>query len=157
MPILDGIEALKVIHKNFPTVRILILTGFADDVYVRQCLEYGINGFLTKTMELDDIIRAMRTAYSNEVYHTKLLDNSLFKNYLVQKKKTSANLLPDFSDEEIRILALLSEEKNTYEISCMLNLSKRSIEIKRDRMREKANVKTIGGLLLYAFKRKLIL
>jgi len=157
MPLLDGIEALKVIQKNFPCIRILIFTGFTDDIYVMQCLEYGINGFLTKSMDLEEIIRAIKTAYLNEVYHTNLLDNSLFKNYLVQKKKTSANLLPYFSDEEIRLLSLLSEEKNTYEISCMLNLSKRSIEVKRDKMRQKANVKTLGGLLLYAFKRKLIL
>jgi DNA-binding NarL/FixJ family response regulator len=157
MPILNGIEALKIIHNNFPCVRILIFTGFTDDIYVSQCLEYGINGFLTKTMDLGEIIRAIKTAYLNDVYHTNLLDNSLFKNYLVQKKKTSATLLPDFSDEELRILTLLSEEKNTYEISCILNLSKRSIELKKDKMRQKANVKTVGGLLLHAFKRKLIL
>jgi len=157
MPLLDGIEALKVIHKNFPCIRILIFTGFTDDIYVMQCLEYGINGFLTKNMDLEEIIRAIKTAYLNDVYHTNLLDNSLFKNYLIQKKKTSARLLPDFSGEEMKILSLLSEEKNTYEISCMMNLSKRSIELKRDKMRQKANVKTLGGLLLYAFKRKLIL
>ncbi|WP_315823368.1 response regulator transcription factor [Paraflavitalea speifideaquila] len=45
MPRLSGIEALKIIHHNYPDTRILILTAFSDEVYVAQCLEYGINGF----------------------------------------------------------------------------------------------------------------
>lgn len=156
MPQLSGIEALKVIHSKYPSISILIFTAFTDEVYVQQCLECGINGFLTKTMDIEEIVKAIRAASKNEVYYTNLLNNSLFKDYLVRKKKALANLLPQFSSEELKILTLLSEEKNTDEISDILNLSKRSIEIKRDKMRHKAKVKTVAGLVLYAFKRNLI-
>jgi DNA-binding NarL/FixJ family response regulator len=156
MPLLSGIEALKVIHSKYPSIPILIFTAFTDEVYVQQCLECGINGFLTKTMDIEEIVKAIRAASKNEVYYTNLLNNSLFKDYLVRKKKALANLLPQFSNEELKILTLLSEEKNTDEISDILNLSKRSIELKRDKMRHKAKVKTVAGLVLYAFKRNLI-
>jgi len=156
MPRLSGIEALKIIHTHYPDTRILILTAFSDEVYVAQCLEYGINGFLTKTMDIADIVRAIKAAYNNEVFYTNLLDNPLLKHYVLKRKKSVANLLPDFTTEELKILNLLSEEKNTEEISDRMNLSKRSVELKRDRMRQKANVKTVGGLLLYALKRNLI-
>jgi DNA-binding NarL/FixJ family response regulator len=156
MPRLSGIEALKIIHHHYPDTRILILTAFSDEVYVAQCLEYGINGFLTKTMDIVEIVKAIEAAYNNEVFYTNLLNNPLLKHYVLKRKKAVTNLLPDFSNEELKILNLLQEEKNTDEISDRMNLSKRSVELKRDKMRQKANVKTIGGLLLYALKRNLI-
>jgi FixJ family two-component response regulator len=70
--------------------------------------------------------------------------------------KQTQNLLPDFSTEEMKILNFLKEEKTTEEISILMNLSKRSIELKRDKMRGKANSKTVGGLLLYALKRGIL-
>lgn len=156
MPRLSGIEALKIIHHNYPGTRILILTAFSDEVYVAQCLEYGINGFLTKAMDISVIVEAIEAAYRNEVFYTNLLSNPLLKHYVLKKKKAITNLLPEFSKEELQILNLLREEKNTEEISDRMNLSKRSVELKRDKMRQKANVKTVGGLLLYAIKRNLI-
>ena len=64
--------------------------------------------------------------------------------------------LPFFSDGEIRILTLIKEEKTTEEISNLMNLSKRSIELKREKMKLKARKKTVAGLILYAFKRGLL-
>ncbi|WP_315823366.1 helix-turn-helix transcriptional regulator [Paraflavitalea speifideaquila] len=62
--------------------------------------------------------------------------------------------MPDFSNEELKILNLLREEKNTDEISDRMNLSKRSVELKRDKMRQKANVKTIGGLFVVCVEKE---
>ncbi len=157
MPVMNGIEALKIIHEKYPHVHTLMLTAFFDEVYVAQCLQYGINGYLTKEMDIEQVIQAIHLAYENEVYHNNLLNNALLKNYLVKNKKSTAQLLPEFTEEEICILNLLKQEKRTEEISEIMHLSKRSIEIKRDKMREKANVKTVAGLLLYAMKRNILI
>jgi DNA-binding NarL/FixJ family response regulator len=156
MPNLSGVEALKVIHEKYPDIRTLMLTAFIDEVYVAQCLQYGINGYLTKDMDMEEIVAAIRTAYQNKVYNNNLLNNALFKSYLVKNGKNVSEMLPHFTEEEITILDLLRSEKTTEEISNIMHLSKRSIEIKRDKMREKANVKTVGGLLLYATKRNML-
>ncbi|HTE12467.1 MAG TPA: response regulator transcription factor [Chitinophagaceae bacterium] len=155
MPGINGIEALKTIHNQYPDIKVLVLSAFFDELYVARCLEYGINGYLTKSMDMEDIIKAIHLAYNNEVYVNNLLNNALLKKYLAKYKK-SEKLLPVFSNEELQLLNLLKHEKTTEEISVLMSLSKRSIEIKRDKMREKAFVKTIGGLLLYAFKTGLI-
>jgi DNA-binding NarL/FixJ family response regulator len=156
MPEANGIEALKIIYEKYPQVRVLILTAFLDEVYVGECLKYGINGYLTKTMDLQEILKAIQLASNNEVYYTNLLTNANLKSYLVRYGKNLSTTLPDFSQEEIRIIELLQAEKTTEEIATIMQLSKRSIEMKRDKMKEKAHVKTIGGLLLYCLKRGLI-
>jgi DNA-binding NarL/FixJ family response regulator len=156
MPKLNGIEALKVISKEFPEIRILMLSTYIDEVYVIQCLEYGINGYLTKDMEITELHTAINLSYRNEVYFSNLLTYSFMKSYAATYQKRNYNLLPSFSADEIKILKFLTEEKSVEEISSLINVSKRTVELKRDKMREKANVKTIAGLLLYAYKRGII-
>lgn len=156
MPGLNGIEVLKVMYSKYPAVKVLMLSAFFDEVYVGSCLEYGVNGYLTKNMEIPEIVHAIRAAYRNEVFLTNLLNDAQMKAYALRFNKSAGTLLPAFNPEELRILEMLREEKTTEEISSIMCMSKRSVELKRDRMREKANAKTIGGLLLYAMKRGLI-
>lgn len=156
MPEANGIEVLKIIYEKYPHIRVLMLSAFLDEVYVAECLKYGINGYLTKTMDIQEIIKAIHLAYNNEVYNTNLLTNANLKSYMVRHGKSLSAVLPDFTQEEIHIIELLQSEKTTEEIAAILNLSKRSIEMKRDKMKEKANVKTIGGLLMYCLKRGII-
>lgn len=153
---MNGIDALKIINAKHQEVRVLILSAFFDEIYVTQCLEYGINGFLTKNMEISEIIKAIKTAFSNEVYFTNLLSVPLFKRYVCNLHKSKSTFLPEFTKEEIKIVEYLRDEITTEEISKKMFLSKRSIEIKREKLKEKANVKTIGGLILYCYKRGLI-
>lgn len=156
MPKGDGLEALKFIHENYPEIRILVISAYIDEVYVGECLRYGIYGYLTKEMDISEIVNAIFKAHSNEMFVTNLMGNQLLRRYLHSFNRKVANILPEFTIEEIRILKLLSQERTTQEISSILNLSKRSIELKKDKMREKAGVKTIGGLLLYGSKRGFI-
>lgn len=156
MPGRNGIEVLKIVSELYPEIKILILSAFADDVCIAQCLHYGIYGYLTKSLDINEIVKAIHKVHNNEIYVTTVLSDQVFKQYLKANQKRTGNCLPEFGEDEIKILNLLKEERTTGEISSIMNLSKRSIEMKRDKMREKANVKTIGGLILYALKRGMI-
>lgn len=156
MPGMNGIEALKIIAARYPEVKVIMISAFLDEVFIAQCLEYGIYGYLSKTMGIGEIVKAIKEAFANRMYLTNLIEDRMVKNYLISFNKKTQNLLPDFTNEELQILNLLKEEKTTQEISTLMNQSKRSIELKRDRMRGKANSKTIGGLLLYALKRGIL-
>jgi DNA-binding NarL/FixJ family response regulator len=156
MPGMNGIEALKIISDKYPEIKVIMLSAFLDEVYIAQCLEFGIYGYLSKTMSVSEIAKAINEASENRVYLNNLIENRMVKRYLMSFNKQTQNLLPDFSTEEMKILNFLKEEKTTEEISILMNLSKRSIELKRDKMRGKANSKTVGGLLLYALKRGIL-
>jgi DNA-binding NarL/FixJ family response regulator len=156
MPGCNGLECLKIIYQEYPELKVIMLSQFLDAVYVATCLEYGIYGYLTKSTDLSEVINAIKKACSNEVYLTNLISNQLIKKYLISFKRKVDYILPQFTVEEIEILTLLREERSTEEISHIMNLSKRSIELKREKMKAKANTKTIGGLLIYALKRGII-
>jgi DNA-binding NarL/FixJ family response regulator len=156
MPHLNGLDCLSIINKEYPGVRVLMLSSLMDEASVMNCLEHDINGFLTKDIELTEIIRAIELASVNEVYVSNLISNASLKLYIKRFKKKMPLQLPVFSRDELEMLNLLKQEKTTEEIAEAQDLSKRSIEIKRDKMKKKANVKTIGGLLIYALKRGLI-
>lgn len=156
MPDMNGIEVLKILFEEYPEIKVLILSAFTDEIYVAQCMQYGVYGYLTKHMGIEEVIKAIEMADSNQLYFSNLISMQFARNYLKSYNKYGQDMLPYFSDEELKILDLLKREKSTEEISEIMNLSKRSIELKRDRMREKSNTKTVAGLILYAFKRGII-
>ena len=156
MPMMNGTRTLKILNEKYPTLRILILSAFLDDIYISECLDYGINGFLSKSMRIEEIVKAIRIASQNEVYLSNIFSNTLLRKYVVENRKQDKKLLPEFTHNEIRLTELLSQEKTTEEISKLLFLSKRSVEIKREKIKEKANVKTIGGLLLYCLRHGIL-
>jgi DNA-binding NarL/FixJ family response regulator len=156
MPEMNGIETLKLIKNHHPDVRVLMLSAFQDEIFILQCLQYGINGYLTKSMEVSEVSRAIKAAYRNEIYYSNCLNNAFMRNYALKHGKTDEYDLPIFTNEEIRILEFLRDEVPTEDISKQMCMSKRSIEIKRDKMREKAKTRTVSGLILYALKRGLL-
>lgn len=156
MPGLNGTESSQLLFEKYPEIKVLILSAFIDETYIAQCLQFGIYGYLSKTMDLSEIIIAIKKVNNNERYFDNLIANQLLKNYLNKFHKNINNILPEFSNKEIEILTLLKDEKTTEEISDLLHLSKRSIELKRDNMKVKANRRTVAGLLLYAMQRGLI-
>jgi DNA-binding NarL/FixJ family response regulator len=156
MSIMHGIDALKIIHHQYPAIRILMLSAFLDEVYIGECLKLGVNGYLSKNMDISEIVSAIKAASNNEVYFTNLISNVFLRNYIANHNRRSLHLLPHFSAEEIKIAEMIKQEMTTEEIADICCLSKRSIEVKREKMKEKANVRSIVGLLLYLIKRGLI-
>ena len=60
MPIMDGVEATRIIHEKFPDIKIVILTTFPDDSYVKDALHYGAYGYILKNMRPEDLISSIR-------------------------------------------------------------------------------------------------
>ena len=60
MPELDGVEATRIIHQRYPEVKILILTTFSDDEYVKNSLKYGAEGYLLKNRPTEELIESIR-------------------------------------------------------------------------------------------------
>ena len=156
MPEMSGLEALELIHSRYPDIKTLMLTAFIDEVYIAQCLQFGICGFLSKSMDMTDLSQAIKAAYQGEIFVSNLLNSQIYKNYLVEFRKYNNVSLPKFTQEEIKILDLMKAEKSGKEIARTMYLSQRSIELKRDKMKRKSNTQTSIGLLLYALKRGII-
>lgn len=159
MPEIDGINAISIIRKEFESIKIIILTMYDDQEMITKMMEMGANAYLTKTTDPEEIYQAILTCMNDDFYFNDLV-NKAFKGRLMQKKGVrqnyGAHAPVNFNEKEVKILQLLAEDKTTEEISKIIFLSPRTIETIRQNMKNKANTKTIGGLIMYAMRNKII-
>ena len=159
MPEIDGINAIQILRKEYNSVKIIVLTMYDDHQMISKMMEMGANAYLTKTTDPEEIYEAILTCMNEDFYFNDLV-NAAVMGKLMQKKSVRqiyGDSLPiTFSEKEIKILQLLSEDKTTEEISKQIFLSPRTIETIRQNMKSKVTAKTIGGLIMYAMRNKLI-
>ncbi len=157
MPEIDGVNAIKLIRKEYEDLKIIILSMYDDKEIITKMMEMGSNAFLTKTSDPDEIYQAILSVMNEDFYFNDLVNTAVLLK--LQHKKTVRKFYPNpvkFSDKEIRILKLISEDKTTDEISKEVFLSPRTVETIRQNMKSKVGVKTIAGLVMYAMRNKLL-
>ncbi len=159
MPIMDGIATLPEIKKIAPNAKVIMLTMVDDNSMITKLMELGANSYLTKTSDSEIIYEAIKTCFEQEYYFNSLTNKALLsnlkqKNPIIPHQLTSQEVL--LNDKETTILRLMCEEKSTKEIADMVELSPRTVEAIRDRLKVKTGSKTTAGLIMYAVKHKII-
>ena len=159
MPEIDGINAINIIRKEYEAVKIIILTMYDDQQMISKMMEMGANAYLTKTTDPEEIYEAILTCMNDDFYFNDLVNKAVMGK-LMQKKNVrqhyGTNTPVNFNEKELKILKLLAEDKTTEEISKIIFLSPRTIETIRQNMKTKVDAKTIGGLIMYGMRNKLI-
>ena len=159
MPEIDGINAISIIRKEYEALKIIVLTMYDDQEMITKMMEMGANAYLTKTTDPEEIYQAILTCMNDDFYFNELVNKAVMGK-LMQKKNVrqhyGTNTPIHFNEKEIKILQLLAEDKTTEEISKVIFLSPRTIETIRQNMKTKVNAKTIGGLIMYGMRNKLI-
>ena len=157
MPIKDGIDATKIITKNFPSIRVIILTMYEDERFVGHLMDCGAAGYLLKSTDPAEIKRAimdvMRTGFYLNPFVNKVL---IKKNYSKQKFNPSLTSEVVLSDREKEALTLVCMEFTAMEISQKMGISTRTVEAIKNRLMERFGVKNSVGLVFYAMKNQLI-
>jgi len=157
MPEIDGINAISLLRKEYDSVKIIVLTMYDDQEMISKMMEMGANAYLTKTTDPEEIYNAILTCMSDDYYFNDLVNKAVLVK--LQTRKGNKTFLPqavNFNEKEIKILKLIADDKTTEEISKEVFLSPRTIETIRQNMKNKAGVKTIGGLVMYGIRGKLI-
>jgi len=160
MPVMDGIATLPELKKQYPEIKIIMLTLLDDHSVVAKLMELGANSYLVKTSDADIIYEAIKTCFSKEYYFNTLTNKAMLFN-LRQNSTRSTSYQPSkedaqLNDKEVTVLRMMCEEKTTREIAESLNLSPRTIEAIRDRLKAKTGTKSTAGLIMFAVKNKLL-
>jgi len=125
MPVMNGVEATKIIHKNHPDVKILILTTFNDYEYIFQALKNGANGYLLKDTDGKELITDIKKVYHNESIIGNDISNSLINGI---KNSSQPNLLESLTPRELEIARAIASGKSNKEISTILFLSEGTVK-----------------------------
>ena len=160
MPIMDGITALPEIKKNWPDIKVIMLTMLEDHSMITKLMELGANSYLSKTSDIEMIYDAIKTCFEHNYYFNPLTNNALLTNLKNRTNNvTQQNMaMPEanLNDKEILILKLMCEEKSTKEIADIVELSPRTVEAIRDKLKVKTGAKSTAGLIMYAVKNNIM-
>ena len=154
MPGLSGIEACKILKKDHPSIKILILTSQSEKETILNCLEANTDGFLSKDAPREEFVNAINIINAGGVYFGKSaieIANSFYNN----TKKTGAETSV-LSAREIEIISLFCEGLSYKEIADKLFLSPRTIETHKNNIQKKLDIKTTVDMVKYAIKYNLV-
>lgn len=155
MPVMDGIEAHRQIRKLFPHLKVLILTMEDDEQFMLHLISEGVNGYLLKNSEPDELEAAIAKLLKTDFYFPFEMSPLVIKGML--ERSFSSKGLPGFSPKELEILGYICKEYTAPEIAGQLNVSVRTVEGYRSRLLAKTQSRNIAGLVVYALKNKLVI
>jgi DNA-binding NarL/FixJ family response regulator len=156
MPIMDGYTALPEIKKLYPDMKVIMLSMNNDPSIITRMMEIGANSYLTKESDSETIYHAIRTCFEQEFFFNDLTNKALL-NGLRMKKPAEASIPEvNLNEKEVTILKLMCEEKSTKEIADIVDLSPRTVEAIRDKLKTKTGVKSMAGLVMYAVKAGIV-
>ena len=152
MPVMDGHDTTIELKKKYPNLSIIMLTMKNDEKSLIRMLKAGVNGYLNKDVEPDELKSAIHAVMHNGYHYTDSLTGILIK-AVTENQQSEANSL---NEQEIRFLDLACSEMTYKEIADKMCLSEKTIDGYRARLFEKLQVKSRVGLVLYAIKNQLI-
>ena len=134
MPVMDGVAAMKIISRKFPSVDVIMLTTFEDDDYVTEALAQGAKGYLLKNIAPQMLISAIRAVRTGSVLIAPNIAASLIQ-HLKEKsahpRSLSPTALPDWfyelSPKERNIIKLIIRGMSNKEIAAEINVGEQTI------------------------------
>lgn len=153
MPKLDGLEVISRIRALNLSCKILVLTSQSAQFYAMRCMRAGATGYLSKTNELDELVKAIRVVMDGYTYFPNLTINSGARS---KSTVTDLELIKSLSDRELTILQRLATGLSNKEIADAMLLSTKTISTYKTRLIEKLNVKSVVYLADFAKRNDLL-
>jgi len=152
---LNGLETTARLVKEFPEVRVIILSMHANEEYIWQALRAGASGYLLKSASTAELEQAIKAVSRGETYLDPTIARRVIAGYLsgaAQQKSPLEQLSP----RQREILQLIAEGRTTKEIAFVLNLSAKTVETHRSQLMERLDIHDVAGLVRYAIRQGLV-
>jgi two-component system response regulator NreC len=156
LPDMTGIDATKEIKRAFPDIPVVALTIHEDEEYFFKMLDAGASGYVPKRAAPEELLSAIRAAYSGEVYLYPSLAKLLVRDFLSQQQESAANTLNGLTAREEEVLALLAEGESNTEIAEKLTISPKTVARHRENIMNKLNLHSRTDLVKYAIRKGII-
>lgn len=158
MPVMNGLEAARTIRREFPDVRIIVLTMYDDEAYLQQSLQLGAAGYLMKQAADTELVSAIRAVRRGETFVHPSLTPRLIDLYLKQAQPAQPiePAQPDLSPRETEVLRLVALGYSAQQIGKELGISASTVETHRAHICEKLGLHGRVQLVRYALNAGLL-
>jgi DNA-binding NarL/FixJ family response regulator len=152
---LNGLVALARITKEFPSVKVIILSAHANEEYVIRALRSGASGYMLKEAAALELELAINLVAQGETYLSPSISRSVIDSYL-ERVGAKSSPLEQLTSRQYEILQLVAEGKNTKEIAHLLGISVKTVEAHRLQLMARVDIHDVPGLVRYAIRTGLI-
>ena len=153
MPEMNGIDVTKTVKKEYPKIKVLILSMHLDRRMILEVLKAGANGYALKESEPEELILAVQIAMSGEIYLSPKVTSLLIKDYIQKLSITdSPEKLNILSTREREVLSLISEGKNAKYICEKLCISRSTVDAHRRNLMQKLECSNLNELTRFAMR-----
>ncbi|SHN18939.1 response regulator transcription factor [Flavobacterium xinjiangense] len=157
MPVINGVEATKIIRKEFPEIKIIALTSYDSKSFVANMIDVGAVSYLIKNATPQDLLTTINEVALKGFYYTDSVIK-VIKEDVLTNKKLKSNFDNNFlTKREIEVLKLICSQKSSVEIGEQLFISPRTVEGHRNSLLLKTQSKNIAGLVVYAVQNDIII
>jgi DNA-binding NarL/FixJ family response regulator len=146
----DGIELVRDARAHYPTLPILVLSMHDETIYAERMLSAGANGYIMKQAASEQFLVAVRRVLEGGIYVSEAVGNSMIQKFASGGAYISSNPIDRLSNRELQILHLIGKGSSTRETAEALNLSIKTVESHRQRIKRKLNLTTGAQLVQYA-------
>ncbi|ACK60735.1 MULTISPECIES: response regulator [Bacillus] len=158
MPEMDGVEATAYIKKEYPNVKVIVLTSFSDQAHVLPALRAGASGYILKDVEPDQLVEAIRSAYKGNIQLHPDIANALLSQTLpVEEKEEEPSIQVDvLTARENEVLQLLAKGMSNKEIASVLVITEKTVKAHVSSILSKLNLSDRTQAALYAVKNGIV-
>ncbi|MFZ5945192.1 MAG: response regulator transcription factor [Bacillota bacterium] len=156
MPKLDGLKVIPQIKARFPKMKIIILTMHDEPPFLNKALVVGANGYILKNTGENELFKAISRVYNGEVAVDPFLAGQTLRSNLAGQFSITKNSDDysgaNLSNREIEVLKLVVKGHTDKEISDVLNISIKTVEKHKLKLKEKTGNKRLADLIKFAIK-----
>jgi DNA-binding NarL/FixJ family response regulator len=150
MPVMNGIEATKEIKKQFPEVKIIMLTMHDEKAMIKSMLDLGADGYLLKNSSLSELDSAIQSVYLGKQFLSDDVNSALMAPDI-----DKSGALSELTDREIEIIKLIAEGMSNKEIGDKLFISHRTVDTHRTNLMNKLGLHNVAGIVRFAISNGL--
>ena len=147
-----GVSAVKEIKTRFPRALILVLTGHDEVLFAERCLKLGASGYAMKTAKPEHILEAIRDTANGSLHVSEHIKSLVLRRLSNPRASEEGSSFDKLSDRELLIVQQIGLSKNNKEIAKDLQISVKTIESHRSRIKAKLNLGSTQDLMRYAMR-----
>ena len=150
MPLLNGIEAARQIHRAWPRARVLFVSMHSNAMYVREAMSAGASGYILKSSAAEELLPAIQAVLRGEVYVTPELGPAALG------RKDSGHGAAGLTERQREVLQLIAEGHSSKEVASILGISVKTANFHRYELKKKLGLHSIAGLAAYAAREGMV-
>lgn len=146
----DGMELIKDVRAHHPSLPMLVLSMHDEGVYAERLLAAGANGYIMKQAATDQFINALRRVLEGGVYVSEAVGARMIRKLAAGGTTPSVDPIDRLSNRELQILQMIGRGLSTRQAAEALNLSVKTVESHRQRIKRKLDLATSSQLVQHA-------